>query len=65
MAHLPAVFALMAGLQSVGMSVQSKKFSLDDILFELIFDERGRLIDIPIMPVPKGIISAPNASHNL
>lgn len=55
----------MAGLRLVGMSVQSKKFSLDDILFELIFDERGRLIDLPIMPVPKGIISAPNASHNL
>ncbi len=25
MAPLPAVFALMAGVQSVGMSVQSKK----------------------------------------
>ena len=65
MAPLPAVFALMAGLRSVGMSVQSKRLSLDDILFELIFDEKGRLIDIPIMPLPKGIISAPNASHNL
>ena len=42
-----------------------KRFSLDDILFELIFDERGRFIDLPIMPVPRGIISAPNANHNL